>query len=72
MEALPERTGTLILRAWVEDSPPYRLRVRVLPSIGPHQSSPRAVSEVEDVLAAVQAWLDELMGQGGDAAVTPP
>jgi hypothetical protein len=61
VEAHTERTGTLILRAWVEDGQSDRLRVRILHSIGPDKASPIAVTAVADVHAAVQAWLDELL-----------
>ena len=60
-----ERTGTLILRGWVEGDRPGRLRVRVLRTVGRHQAPPQAVSDAADVHAAVQAWLDELLEPDG-------
>ncbi|MBP2330409.1 hypothetical protein JOF56_010794 [Kibdelosporangium banguiense] len=61
VDAPSERTGTLILRVWVEDG----LRVRILRAIGPHKAPPIAVTSVEDVHTVVQNWLEELLGPGG-------
>jgi hypothetical protein len=56
-----ERTGTLILRVWVEDDRPDRLRVRIIRADGPHHANPLAVSTIDDVCAAVRSWLEELL-----------
>jgi hypothetical protein len=56
-----ERTGTLILRLWVEGGRSDSLRVRILRTFGLRQATPLAVSTVDGVHTAVQAWLDELL-----------
>jgi hypothetical protein len=56
-----ERSGTMILRVWVEGGQLDGLRVRILRTIGQHQAPPVAVSGVDDVHAVVQAWFDELL-----------
>ncbi|MEV4319021.1 hypothetical protein [Actinocrispum sp. NPDC049592] len=58
MNAPLERSGTLILRVWVDGD---ALRVRVLRSIGARQAPAIAVTTTEEVHLAVQAWFDELL-----------
>jgi hypothetical protein len=55
----------MILRMWVEDGRSDGFRVRVIRMVGPHLAPPAAVSTVDEVHAAVQAWLDELLESGG-------
>ncbi|MCP2163341.1 hypothetical protein [Goodfellowiella coeruleoviolacea] len=64
MEPPSERSGILILRVWVEDGRPDSFRARIIRTIGAHQQPPSAVSAVDDVHAAVQAWLNDLLGPG--------
>ncbi|MES4903543.1 MULTISPECIES: hypothetical protein [unclassified Streptomyces] len=61
MEMPSDRTGVLILRVWVEDGRPDGFRARIVRPGGPHRAPPTAVSAVDDVLSAVQAWLDQLL-----------
>lgn len=63
VEPSEERAGSMVLRAWLEDGNPECLRVRILSSIGPRQSTPLAVSSPEAVHAAVQSWLEALADQ---------
>jgi hypothetical protein len=70
VEVPSERAGVLILRVWLEGGRPDNFRARVLRAIGSHQAPPLALSAVEDVHPAVQAWLDELLDPGGDAPAT--
>lgn len=60
MEPSEQHSGSMVLRAWLEDGQPDRLRVRILSSIGGHRASPFAVSSLRAVHAAVQDWLTEL------------
>jgi hypothetical protein len=60
-----ERSGTLILRVWVEDGQPDRLRARILRVTGPDPASPIAVTSVDDVLSAVRGWLEEVVNPDG-------
>ncbi|EOD67831.1 hypothetical protein [Amycolatopsis vancoresmycina] len=71
MEVPSERNGILILRVWLESGRPDNFRARVFRSIGPDQAPPLVFSEVDDVRSAVQDWLDELLGPGGDGPATP-
>jgi hypothetical protein len=54
--------GVLVLRAWVEDGWPRRVRVRVTRVVGGRQPSASAASNADDVCAIVRAWLEELLG----------
>jgi hypothetical protein len=56
-----ERTGTLILRVWVEDGQSNRLRARILRVAGQDRASPIAVTSVDDVLSAVRSWLEDIL-----------
>ncbi|MGW4523917.1 hypothetical protein [Amycolatopsis sp. NPDC004378] len=53
----------MVLRAWLEGGDPDALRVRVLCTIGTHEAERLAVTSAEEVLAAVQRWL-EALGSG--------
>jgi hypothetical protein len=65
VESLSERGGILILRVWVEIGRPDGFRARIIRMVGPHLTPPSAAGSVDDVHAAVQAWLDELLESGG-------
>jgi hypothetical protein len=63
MEAADEeRTGVLVLRAWVEPDDEARLRVRVTRTIRGCTAEPvsSASATVEGVCAIVRDWLEEL------------
>jgi hypothetical protein len=56
----PERSGFLVVRAWLERSRQDGLRVRVIPMI---EGVPRPVvsaGTVDDACAIVRHWLEEL------------
>ncbi|HEX6354185.1 hypothetical protein [Actinophytocola sp.] len=63
MEPSEERSGSMVLRAWLEDGQPDRLRVRIFSTIGSQQAKPLSASSAGAVLAAVQAWLENLADQ---------
>ncbi|MFI0820890.1 hypothetical protein ACH4TX_32820 [Streptomyces sp. NPDC021098] len=66
MEIHSEQAGVLILRVWVEEGRPDGFRARIVRTGGGrHQAPPTAVSAVDDVLAAVRAWLDQLLEPDG-------
>jgi hypothetical protein len=61
-----ERTGVLVVRAWFEEGSPDVLRARVIRTI---DVSARAelvtvVRGKDEVILAVQAWLDAFVGGG--------
>ncbi|WP_370961937.1 hypothetical protein [Amycolatopsis sp. cg9] len=60
MEVPEERSGSMVLRAWLEGGEPGALRVRILSTVGTDEARPIAVTSREAVHAAVQSWLDEL------------
>jgi hypothetical protein len=65
--AQAERTGVLILRAWIEAGEAERLRVRVTQAVGPTNFPDTAAETIEDTCALVRHWLDGLLTQkGGD------
>ena len=65
MEIHSEQAGVLILRVWVEEGRPDGFRARIVRTGGRHQAPPTAVSGVDDVLASVRAWLDQLLESDG-------
>jgi hypothetical protein len=58
------RTGVLVVRAWLEGSPPGQLRARITQTldISAPREVVRVVGSADDVLALVRAWLDALRG----------
>jgi hypothetical protein len=61
----------MVLRAWLEDGQPDRLRVRIFSTVGSQQAQPLSVSSATAVLAAVQDWLENLGTRPDDVSVTP-
>lgn len=61
VETPVERSGTLILRVWVEEGRQDGFRARVICTTGPGLVRPQAISELAEVHTVVQAWLDELL-----------
>ncbi|WP_285481188.1 hypothetical protein [Amycolatopsis sp. NBRC 101858] len=60
MEAPEERSGSMVLRAWLEGGEPDALRVRILSTIGTTEARQLAVTSPEAVLEAVRNWLEDL------------
>ncbi len=57
----PERTGVLLLRAWLDGSPPQlKVRITQTPDIEGEDPQEATAATADDVLAAVRAWLDSL------------
>lgn len=58
-----ERSGVLVVRAWVEGSAPAGLRARITHSydLTRNEQTMTTTATVEGVIAAVQAWLDALL-----------
>jgi hypothetical protein len=67
-----ERSGQLVLRAWVEDGSPYSLRVRIIRVYRRGEPSVMAAATVEATCAIVQNWLDELLGTASTTEPPPP
>lgn len=60
-----ERAGVMILRAWVEPDHEHHLRVRII-QLRQGQTAGavvRVFASVDDVCAAIRAWLLELEGR---------
>jgi hypothetical protein len=60
-----ERTSLMILRAWVEPDHEHALRVRIIQPYQGDGGGPvvRAFASVDDVCAAIRAWLLDLEGR---------
>jgi cell division inhibitor SulA len=67
-----ERTGVLVLRAWVEAEGLPGLRVRISRTIQGSQAEPvsTASATIDGVCVVVRDWLEELT-QGGTSQVPP-
>ena len=61
----------MVLRAWLEDGRPDRLRVRGFATVGPGEVQPWVVTSAAAVHAAVQSWLEELGARPGDVPAPP-
>jgi hypothetical protein len=67
MGKVTERSGVLIVRAWVEGGSAPSLRARITQShdLTTTEQIVTTTAEVEDVLSTVRDWLDALLsGQG--------
>ncbi|MFK0246933.1 hypothetical protein ACIQUM_19715 [Amycolatopsis azurea] len=60
MKPPEERSGSMVLRAWLEGGKPQALRVRVIFTVGTNDARSLVVSSPEAVHTAVQNWLEEL------------
>lgn len=67
-----ERTGVLVIRAWIETNGEERLRARITQTIDIEQreQSSTAVATADEIHAAVSLWLSALTKRRGDEAVT--
>jgi hypothetical protein len=68
-----ERTGVLVIRAWIESNGEQRLRARITRTddLECSEQTRTVVATAEEITAAVTEWLDALCGGGsGDGAVT--
>ena len=56
---VPERTGVLVLRVWLEQDPPGRLRARLLEAAEPGQAPTTLATEagLPGIRDAVESWL---------------
>jgi hypothetical protein len=56
---VPERTGILVIRVWVEQEPPGRLRARLTEAADLDQppTTVATAADVPGICAAVEAWL---------------
>jgi hypothetical protein len=70
---VPEPTGILVIRIWVEQEPPGRLRARLTQTtdLGEPPTTLATAAGVPGVCAAVEAWLARFLdSRHGDAGVT--
>ena len=66
IEALSvDRTGLMIIRAWLEEgsSEPLRVQVRVSTDVTTGLEHTVTFARVDEVCAAVREWLDEMVRQ---------
>jgi hypothetical protein len=57
-----ERSGVLVVRAWIERAGPEGLRVRITQILGPgEEQTETTAATVDDTLALVRTWLEDLM-----------
>jgi hypothetical protein len=61
----PERTGVLVLRAWLEDEPP-RLRIRItrVPDVSVRAQDSLAAASIEEACTVVRRWLEAFVRDG--------
>ena len=71
VEPPEQRTGIMVLRAWLEGGQPEDLRVRILSTIGFDLMTSTATSSPEAVHDAVRMWLEELRNRPNDESTTP-
>jgi hypothetical protein len=67
-----ERSGQLLLRAWVEGESANGLRVRIIRVNPRGEPSATAATTVETTCAIVQSWLNDLLGEGETPKPPPP
>jgi hypothetical protein len=62
MTPIRERSGVLVVRAWIECATPEGLRVRITQILGPAEEPTEATAAtVDETLALVRSWLEYLM-----------
>ena len=63
-----DRTGLMIIRAWVEQgsSKPLRARIRLTRDVGDGFQSDVTLADVPAVSAAVEVWLQDVLLDGGE------
>jgi hypothetical protein len=61
-----DRTGLMIIRAWLEQgsSKPLRARIRLTTDVGAGFESEVTLADVPAVSAAVELWLEDVMLNG--------
>ena len=62
MAQIKELSGVLLVRAWVEGSPPSGLRARITSISDLDENQIEAVAaSLEQILAIVRGWLEDLL-----------
>ena len=63
MASKTERSGVLVVRAWVEGGTPSGLRARITQSrdLTSAEQLVTTTAHVEEILATIRAWLDALL-----------
>ena len=61
--AAPQRTGILVIRVWLEQGTPGRLRARLTQAadLGDPPTTLATTADVPGVCAAVEAWLRQFL-----------
>jgi hypothetical protein len=62
-ELLPQRTGILVIRAWVEGDPPDQLRARITRTFGLERRNEvsTTAATIEEIEQTVHAWLNTFL-----------
>ena len=70
MDTTSERTGVLIIRAWLEagSSEPLRVQIRIVDDVSTQHERRVALSRPDAVCATVKEWLEELTAETGQPA----
>jgi hypothetical protein len=54
-----ERTGVLVIRAWIEGDPPgVRMRITCAPDISRGQEDSTSAASIDEACAIVRRWLE--------------
>ena len=61
-----DRTGLMIIRAWVEPGSlrPLRARIRLTTDVGTGFESEMTLSDLPGISAAVESWLQDVLLEG--------
>lgn len=66
-EGLPERTGVVVIRVWVESAAPeraMRARISLVRDVESGEAESVVAGSDEEILDAVRRFLDEFVGSG--------
>lgn len=63
---MSDRTGLLIIRAWIEQgsSEPLRVQIRLTTDVSAGFDRTLMLTRADEVYAAVQAWLADILDAG--------
>jgi hypothetical protein len=68
MASMRERSGVLVVRAWVEGGTPEGLRARITQSrdLTSTEQLVTTTAHVDEILSTIRAWLDALLSDQPD------
>jgi hypothetical protein len=73
MSSVPSPTAVMVIRVWMESNQATGFRARIVQTLNVADAPEASMvaGSREEVLAAVGAWLDELMSGPGERAPVP-